>query len=77
MIPARELLLLMNSADCPANVAAIADLIDSGLSAFVIKDGQVVGTRQHRLSRQRAHPRNDIAGNQRITRHNGATPLPP
>jgi hypothetical protein len=53
MIPARELLLLMNSADSPANLDAITDLIHSGLSAFVIKDGAIAGMQNTREGNER------------------------
>jgi len=43
VIAYRELVLLLNSADSPANVAAIADLIDSGLSAFTTDADAITG----------------------------------
>jgi hypothetical protein len=43
MIPARELLLLMNSADSPANLDSIEHLIATGLSAFTTDADAITG----------------------------------
>jgi hypothetical protein len=43
VITAVELALLLRGTERDVNLDAVADLIERGLSAFVIKDGQVVG----------------------------------
>jgi hypothetical protein len=48
MITAVELAMLLRGADRSANLDAIADLIDSGLSAFVIEADAVLGMQNTR-----------------------------
>jgi hypothetical protein len=66
MIPARELLLLMNSADSPANLDSIEHLIVTGLSAFTTDADAITGANNDSGWQRRA-PEHHAASIQRIS----------
>jgi hypothetical protein len=76
MITAVELALLLRGSDRDANLDAIADLIDSGLSAFVIEADAVLGMQNTRKGGR--VERDDVADCVRITSFasNGVNLLP-